>query len=272
MSAAPWHCDPDAPIGKRIVQIAISVLTDGALSQAKRTGVYRAFIACGGKEQLEKVKTSCAVFAGAVLHWAGRRAKLPRYPASGATSITSWLNGLTQKSKAWRAYDDDECIPCEGAIFYVEADSNPGNNHVGVLCVEIAEGLWLCAEGGGGDGTECKFTVRKWGPKWDARRLRGLWIPDGFDGKPLLDGVGDPPDPDELPAPAFPLGPGSSREDVQRWQDRLVAVMGPKILPVYGADGGWGNETFRATCTVQKLAGLPETGRVDVATWEACAP
>lgn len=273
MTAAPWHCDPDAPMGERIAQVAISVLAGGMLSAAKRTSVWVAFAACGGKEKLIPIKgTTCAVFAGAVLHWAGRAAKLPRYPAVGATTIGTWLNGLTRYSKSWRPWGHAECVPEPGAITYVEADSNPLNNHVVVLCLQIAPDLepdlWLCAEGGGGaDGSEVKFTVRRWGETtWDSRRLRGLWLPNE------LDGVGDPPAPEKLPDPAFPLGPGSNREDVKRWQDRLISVFGPSILPKYGADGGWGTETFAATVKAQKAYDLPETGRVDRVTWEALGP
>src|SRR5678816_3405066 len=84
----PVAVDPNAPFGARVAQCAIAALADGRLSDTNRTDFYRQFIACGGAEDLARVKTSCAVFAGAVLHWAGRPAKLPRYPASGPTSVS----------------------------------------------------------------------------------------------------------------------------------------------------------------------------------------
>lgn len=268
MSApVPWSCDPAASFGERVAQVAASVLADGILSQSKRTAIYSAFIACGGGERLETVKTSCAVFAGAVLHWAGRPAMLPRYPTSGATSISSWLAGLSFASRSWKKFGDAACVPQPGAIFYVQSASNPNNNHVGVLLREIIPGVWLTAEGGRGDGTECWFTVRRWGPKWDARELRGLWLPEEMD---RLGGPPAPGAPPPQPKPAFPIVRGDKRKAVvTQWQERLLA-RDPACLPRFGADGGWGDETSAATAAVQKAANLALRPDVcDAATWDA---
>lgn len=248
--------------GDRVAAVAVDALADGKLGQASRTDFYRAFIACGGTEDLSRVKTSCAVFAGACLHWAGRPARLPRYPASGATSISSWLAGPLA---GWHAYGHEECRPERGAVFYVEADSNPNNNHVGVLVDELAPGVWLTAEGGGGDGTECKFTWRRWGLGWDSRRIRGLWLPAEMDRVGL-----PPPKPGALPPPEFPIIYADVRRDVvKRWQQRLLA-WDPKCLPKYGADGGYGNECAAATLRFQGAKGLPLDGNhVTLETWDA---
>ena len=266
MSDWPIAIDAAAPFGARVAQCAIAALADGKLSDTSRTDFYRQFIACGGSEDLSRVKTSCAVFAGAVLHWAGRPARLPRYPASGVTSITSWLAGLSGASTAWRSYGQPGCLPEPGAIFYVEADSNAANNHVGVLVAELAPGVWLTAEGGGGDGTECKFGCRRWGLGWDARRLRGLWVPG------LMDRVGAPPAAPGVELPAFPIVRSDPRRDVvRRWQLRLLA-RDPACLPRYGADGGYGAECAAATAKLQTACGLPVDGdHVNLATWEAAS-
>lgn len=265
MSEWPIKVDPTLPMGARIAAVALQSVADGKLSQAHRLDFYRAFVACGGTEQLIPIKgTTCAVYAGAVLHWAGRLAKLPRYPVSGPTSITSWLNGLSGSSPAWRSYGHAQCVPVPGAIFYVESDSNPLNNHVGVLVAELAPGLWLTVEGGKGDGSECSIGLRRWGLGWDSRRLRGLWLPQ------WLDHVSAPPAAPGLALPAFPIVKGDARrETVKRWQRRLLA-WDPACLPRYGADGGYGLETVTATARLQKQKGLPEHGETcDLGTWEA---
>lgn len=266
MSEWPIQVDAAAPFGERLAQVAIGALADGKLSASTRLDFYRQFVACGGSEVLIPIKgTTCAVFAGAVLHWAGRLARTPRYRSP--TSITSWLNGLSGSSPAWASIGNPRCVPCVGAIFYVEADSNPLNNHVGVLVRELALGVWLTAEGGAGDGSECKFGCRRWGPTWDTRRLRGLWLPDA------MDHVGAPPAPPGLELPAFPIVKSDPRrEAVTRWQRRLLARF-PKALPKYGADGGYGDETVVATMMARTSFGLSGDGAsVDLALWEACVP
>lgn len=70
------------------------------------------------------------------------------------------------------------------------------------------------------------------------------------------------------------LKKGSSGEAVRQLQEMLLRV--GMLLPRYGADGKYGNETAAAVLTFQAGHGLPETGECDAATWralaQACAP
>src|SRR5688572_14159501 len=129
--AAEWPLAVDAslPFGERAAQAAIQILADGILRDDRRTAFYIELMACGGTERLIPTKgTTCAMFAGAVWHWARRAVHLPRFVA--VTSITSWLDTRFTAGAGWRPFGHAECIPEPGAIFYVEADSNAYNNHV----------------------------------------------------------------------------------------------------------------------------------------------
>jgi hypothetical protein len=44
----------------------------------------------------------------------------------------------------------------------------------------------------------------------------------------------------------FPLKKGSNNACVQKLQEALIEAFGPGVLPKYGADGDWGNETQSA--------------------------
>lgn len=65
------------------------------------------------------------------------------------------------------------------------------------------------------------------------------------------------------------LKKGSSGESVRQLQEMLLQV--GMLLPRYGADGKFGNETAAAVLTFQAGHGLPETGECDAATWQALA-
>ena len=61
----------------------------------------------------------------------------------------------------------------------------------------------------------------------------------------------------------FPLKKGSKGEKVKALQQALIAKFGASIMPRYGADGDFGNETAAAI----KTAGLPST--IDLSTFNA---
>ena len=50
---------------------------------------------------------------------------------------------------------------------------------------------------------------------------------------------------------------------------QLIMMARGVPLPKCGADGDFGPETMGAVQTIQRCAGLPQTGRVDAATWAA---
>lgn len=59
---------------------------------------------------------------------------------------------------------------------------------------------------------------------------------------------------------------GASGPAVQRVQEALDAwgrSRGRELLPKYGPDGDYGQETADAVAAYQRAAGLPATGRVD---------
>ncbi|HTB31728.1 MAG TPA: peptidoglycan-binding domain-containing protein, partial [Bacteroidia bacterium] len=61
----------------------------------------------------------------------------------------------------------------------------------------------------------------------------------------------------------FPLQKGSKGDKVKALQQALIAKFGASIMPRYGADGDFGNETAAAL----KTAGLPST--IDLSTFNA---
>lgn len=261
----PPHCDPTAPFADRLVEVAVNALAGGRLGQTKRPDFYRNLIACGRAQDLSGVFTSCGIFVRGCMHWAGRLAPsigVPGWPLVGAPGA-SWL-GLTLAEPAWRAFKDPAFEVVPGAVFW---KTKP--DHVGLFLAHLGGDVWATAEGGGGAGTECAITWRHVGV--DFPNLQGVWLPD------LMGGVGAPPgrptSEPPLPGPSLPMRRGqASTAAVLAWQKRMLARV-PSCLPLFGADGDWGNETAAATRSVQLVKGLPVNGDlVDLATWEACKP
>lgn len=259
----PVRCDPTDTFGERLVQVAASALAQGTLGQTHRADIYAAFVACGQAQDLSHVKTSCGIFVRACMHWAGRQVPgrgVPGWPLVGAPGA-SWL-GLAEIGAGWHnpALAPSAAMP--GAIFIKRAP-----DHVGILLAELYPGTWATAEGGGGDGTDCKITWRTLDGSFPS--LVGIWTPEFI-------GAGDPPAPPgsapEAATPALPIVYHDPRpEAAAAWQRRLLAHT-PGCLPKYGADGGYGDETATATLAVQRAAGLELDGhRVDFATWAAAS-
>lgn len=257
----PVRCDPTEPFDDRLVQVAATALAAGTLGQTHRADVYAAFVACGQAQDLSHVKTSCGIFVRACMHWAGRI--VPGRGVPGWTLVgkpgASWL-GLEENGAAWRPAAMAASHATPGCIFIKSAP-----DHVGILLAELAPGVWATAEGGGGDGTDCKITWRCLDASFP--NLVGIWLPQFFV-------VSDPPAPPgsapEASTPALPIVYHDPRRDAAAaWQRRLMAHT-PGCLPKYGADGGYGDETATATIAVQRAAGLPLDGhKVDGATWLA---
>ena len=251
---------------ERIIAAAHAALDAGPLGDKQRPADYRALVSCGFKPALSApfesadigtIRTSCAVFVRGVLHAAGRPAKRPGKVGQGI--MGGWLEGLTTAHPAWEWATDDSGKrrqPPPGAIFYRDYSRNFGKlGHVGILLFETSPGMWVTAEGGGGDGTECKLSN---GPKdFFAKDILNR-VPVGWWRPELLDGFSataqTPPAPAPDPATFAPcrLGdrdPKSSQDGpVRAWQRRLQASGVPGTsLPKYGADGDYGGETLAAT-------------------------
>lgn len=250
---------------ERIIAACHQALDAGPLGNKQRPADYRALIACGFDPALAPpftasdigtIKTSCAVFARGILHAAGRPATRPGKVGQGI--LNGWLEGLTTSHPAWEWAIDSAGKslgkrPPPGALFYRDYSRNFGAlGHVGFLLFETAPGLWITAEGGGGDGTECRISAI---PKdFFAKDVLGR-IPVGWWRPELLDGFTQATPPEPLPATTFRpcrLGDrdptGTTDGPVRAYQRRLMASGVPGTsLPKYGADGDFGGETLQAT-------------------------
>jgi len=72
---------------------------------------------------------------------------------------------------------------------------------------------------------------------------------------------------EDIAIPFMPLQKGDKGERVRVLQEMLLAA--GMLLPRYGADGSFGNETLAAVMGVQARMGLPDTGVCDGATYQA---
>lgn len=172
--------------GSRIVRCCDSLLGNGPIGDKQQGALYRYFIGCGlpkplkGGGDIGTVRTSCAIFAGAVLYWCGSPDRERLRPGQvGWPMFGGWLGSLSRRHPSWVAWTGHE-QPAPGAVFYIEHPRNPNNNHVGIFLRELDPGRWTTAEGGGGDGTQCALRNRElehFDPKW-RRELQGWWHPD----------------------------------------------------------------------------------------------
>lgn len=251
---------------ERIIAAAHAALDAGPLGDKQRPAAYRTLVSCGFRPALAApfetadigtIRTSCAVFVRGVLHAAGRRATRPGKVGQGI--MGGWLEGLTTSHPAWEWAVDAAGKPLgrrppPAAVFYRDYSRNFGKlGHVGFLLFEVSPGQWITAEGGGGDGTECKLSN---GPKDFFGKDVLNRIPIGWWRPELLDGFSGtaPPAPDPTGTvltnyAACRLGdrdpPGTTDGPVRTWQRRLLAA--GQQLPKYGADGDYGQETLVAT-------------------------
>ncbi len=148
----------DSPAA-RVARIAQDVLTPGPMGAFVRGADYAAFLdiwdladdsthlldfAHSG-EVLDKVHTSCAVFASACLGYAGFRLAKP-WKADGTWSIMgatrAWLQPLSEQHPAW-VPADGSAEPGVGAIIL------RAKSHVELVTERLPNGLWRCAAGGG---------------------------------------------------------------------------------------------------------------------------
>jgi hypothetical protein len=268
--------------GDRIVRFCYETLQGGAIGEKQRPGVYRAIVSMGldadGGAALATIKTSCAIFLRSVWGWCGDNAPRPWKP--GWPMFGGWLGSRSKTHKAWVPYNGKNS-PEPGDAFFIEV-TGTNNNHVGVFLKEVLPGVWMTAEGGGGDGTECAFRIRilddfddstiyDFDPKMK-RTLKGWWKAS------LLGLPEEMPEPSSTPTnPARPTPapfewrtlrlatPRMTGPDVKAWQDVLIkdgygALLGPRQ-----ADGEFGTKSENATKTWQRERAMPQTGVVDAA-------
>jgi hypothetical protein len=142
----PFLWNDAEPDGLRIARCCELALTPGTMGFALRHDFYKEFIACGYDQDLSAVRTSCAIFARAVLHWSGRRATRKGKPGQGI--FGGWLEGLSMSAPSWCFTENSPLVP--GAIIYRDYNRATTNlGHVQILVREMEPGKWLTAEGGG---------------------------------------------------------------------------------------------------------------------------
>ncbi len=172
---------------QRVVEVCYTALSLGPIGDQQHGDYYRRFISCGLKPALQepfgpadigKVRTSCAVFVRAVLHWAGR--PVTRAGRVGQGIMAGWLERLTTTSSSWADYGKRDPAPGDVGYLAYSKRSSGSESHVMVFLREKSPGVWETAEGGGGDGTTCRISERTLGPKFDkyGRILIGTWRPD----------------------------------------------------------------------------------------------
>lgn len=136
---------------ERIISVCHRALDPGPMGAFIRGSFYKAFTAVGRDQDISKVKTSCAVFVHAVLHWAGRLDKKPDVPGMGI--FNGWLERLSYAHPAWEDSHDSKGAkrqPPPGAICYRAYTKASGGqeSHVEILLFETSPGMWFVASGG----------------------------------------------------------------------------------------------------------------------------
>lgn len=138
---------------ERIIQVIHRALDAGPMGAHLRREYYKEFVSVDRPVDHSKIKTSCAIFAHAVLHDAGRLDKKKDVP--GMPIFDGWLEGLTFAHPAWEDATDPKTgarrRPPPGALFYRAYSKGSGGSesHVGFLVFETSPGMWITAEGGG---------------------------------------------------------------------------------------------------------------------------
>ncbi len=150
----------------------------GEMGYSKNHDLYRDFISCRQEltlekaEQLTKVRTSCAMFVRAVIHWCGYP---PMGPYKPGTPMFKSMGNVSYQHPAF-VPNKGQNKPQHGDYFFIANRDDGTDGHTGIFIEEIEIGRWRSAEGGGGDGTLCRYGDRIiLGQNFhnDARRLRG---------------------------------------------------------------------------------------------------
>lgn len=143
----PFLWQVGEPAGIRIARCCELALAGGTMGYKLRHDFYKEFVACGFDQDLSAVRTSCAIFARAVLHWSGRRATHPGKPGQGI--FNGWLEGLDFRHPSW-VWLEPGVQPVAGAIIYRDYNRQTTNmGHVQPVVREAEPGRWVTCEGGG---------------------------------------------------------------------------------------------------------------------------
>lgn len=153
------------PVRDRIVRCCTAALAAGPMGERERGEFYAKFINCGmepagfvGKAPVKSIaswRTSCALFARAVMYWCGK----PTKAAVNGAGVFQYLGDLSYQHPAWVRNEGGK-LPNPGDVFYIADNLASNNNHVGIFLAHMGDGVFQTAEGGGGDGTRCSFGKR----------------------------------------------------------------------------------------------------------------
>jgi hypothetical protein len=172
-----FDLQPDEDIGSRIVRCCQSALADGPMGEKQRHDFYRDFIGCNQEESIQKaegltrIRTSCAMFVRAVREWCGAP---PSGPYKSGTGMFVSMGNLSLSHAAFVA-TDGSATPNPGDYFYISSTKSSLDGHTGIFIEETSPGVWRTAEGGGGDGTECRFNQRAFAGRGFSGERRTLW-------------------------------------------------------------------------------------------------
>lgn len=156
------HSDVET-VNERVVRCCEEALAEGPMGQHDRHDFYRDFIAANQEKSLAKaealtgVRTSCAMFVRAVRHWCGGAPPAGPYIPGTGMFVSMGNVGFTHPSFISA---DSGATPNPGDAFYISSTPTSNDGHTGIFIEQTAPGVWRTAEGGGGDGTLCRFTER----------------------------------------------------------------------------------------------------------------
>ena len=163
-------------IRERILRCCEQALASGPIGHQQQSELYRNFIACNQEQSVEKanalatVRTSCALFVRAIRQWCGAS---PAGPYVVSTAMFGSMGNVSFKHPAW--LDATTEAPRPGDYFYIASSQTSVDGHTGIFIAEVSAGVWKTAEGGGGDGTQCRFGQRQIVGSKFANDPRTLW-------------------------------------------------------------------------------------------------
>jgi hypothetical protein len=178
-SAFSFTLAPGESIRDRIVRCCHEALDPGPIGHDDRHNHYKSFLAAGNErddasaEFLTHVRTSCALFVRAVHLWCGAPAKGPFRPGTPMYDSIGVNSPALFTSPSFVGAGTAE--PRPGDTFVLVDPANWNNAHTGFFLDQNDDGSWTTAEGGGGDGTLCRFRSRTIAGKHFADDARTLW-------------------------------------------------------------------------------------------------
>jgi len=142
-----WTYEPAdyLSFGGNAAEAAQEALKDGPFGLFWRRDMARAFQACGQNIDLSGIHTTCAVFASAAWHWAGRKVRT-RKGHIGGPILNGWLEGLNAPGPYW-VPNDATSFPETGDIICYGSEPRL-IHHVELSLDKSTDGTILTAHGG----------------------------------------------------------------------------------------------------------------------------